>query len=239
MGTAKKPGEPYFESDEERDRYFMDREERERTDRYGVGQSGYAAGRTAPDPSLPFEAQNQSYAGAYADPEGDDERFTGRGGEGYWIDRPAHEPEKPTGGQQGLPGYGQQTVYGYGQQGFASRNPEYRDAWSQNQHPEPLGGQGAADTERSDREIREDARRALASERRVDTSHVEAVVQNGIVFLTGVVEDRRTKKRAEAIVEDISGVVDVQNQLRIPGNQTIGGSVGIKDSEVSDRKHRA
>ena len=40
-------------------------------------------------------------------------------------------------------------------------------------------------------------------------------VRNGEVTLTGTVEDRRMKRLAEDIVEDLSGVKAVQSQLRV------------------------
>jgi hypothetical protein len=240
MGTARKPGDQYFDNDSDRDRYFMDREKRDddQPDHRATGQSGYTAGRNAPDPSLRFESHNQAYAGRYTDPAGDDERFTGRGGEDHWIDRVEGKP----GGQQGLPGYGQQTMYGYGQEGFTNRNREYLSAWSQGQHPEPMGGHRGKAPQgyvRTDDRIREDACQALADDDHVDPTHVEVVVQNGDIYLTGTVDDRRMKKRAELIVERVSGVHDVQNHLRIAGNRTVEEAVGIQETEVPDRKHRA
>ena len=57
----------------------------DQTDELGQGQSGYAAGRQAEDPSLKFRNRNQvKPEGKDADPEpalGTDDRFTGRGGE--------------------------------------------------------------------------------------------------------------------------------------------------------------
>ena len=60
------------------------------SERFGQGQSGYTAGREGDDPSMGLLGRNQSY------PRGDedrphrqelDERFAGRGGQGYWQDR--------------------------------------------------------------------------------------------------------------------------------------------------------
>jgi osmotically-inducible protein OsmY len=250
MGTARKPDDDKlaFASESERDRYFMDRERRD-TERYGVGQSGYTAGRPSQDPAMQFEARNQTYAGRYGDPDGDDERFTGRGGEDYWTDRRERLPDR-AGGQQGLPGYGQQTTYGYGQEGFGNR--EYADAWSYAQRPEPVArvrpdqvrpvgghrGKGPQGYVRSDDRIREDASQALADDDYVDATHVEVVVQNGVVLLTGTIEDRRTKKRVEAIVERVPGVRDVQNHLRLRGNPAAVSTVDPDETEA-ETKHRA
>ena len=48
-------------------------------------------------------------------------------------------------------------------------------------------------------------------------------VSGGVVTLTGTVEDRNAKRMAEDVAESISGVQEVQNQLRVsPGGN--GGS---------------
>jgi osmotically-inducible protein OsmY len=49
----------------------------------------------------------------------------------------------------------------------------------------------------------------------VDASDVEVTVNNGMVTLTGLVDSRDAKRRAEDIVECVSGVTDVSNQLRV------------------------
>lgn len=51
-------------------------------EQHGQGQSGYAAGRVADDPSLQQETRNESYPdGHAAEPDSidTDDRFTGRG----------------------------------------------------------------------------------------------------------------------------------------------------------------
>jgi osmotically-inducible protein OsmY len=40
-------------------------------------------------------------------------------------------------------------------------------------------------------------------------------VDNGVVTLTGRVGSRKEKWRAEDVVESVSGVTDVRNQLRV------------------------
>jgi osmotically-inducible protein OsmY len=49
----------------------------------------------------------------------------------------------------------------------------------------------------------------------IDASDVEVSVNNGIVTLSGRVESRAEKRRAEDIASLVSGVTDVANQLRI------------------------
>lgn len=57
------------------------------TEHYGLGQSGYTAGRVERDPSLEIEARNVTFPrGADEEPSdlGLDERFTGRGSS-FWA----------------------------------------------------------------------------------------------------------------------------------------------------------
>lgn len=71
--------------------------EQRATEYYGLGQSGYTAGRVGGDPSLRFEARNISYPpgeDARVLQEGDDERFIGTGGLA-WVPDDAEEPMIP------------------------------------------------------------------------------------------------------------------------------------------------
>jgi osmotically-inducible protein OsmY len=147
---------------------------------------------------------------------------------------PRHDDNHP-GGQQGLPGVGQQTMYGYGQQGPGQGR--YADVPSHR-------GKGPLGYTRSDDRIREAVCEALTEDHHVDATHIEVVVKNGEVILTGSVADRRQKRAAEDCAEAISGVHDVQNQLRIQdrerirGNQSPGGAVSHNET-VMDKKPRA
>ena len=105
-------------------------------------------------------------------------------------------------------------------------------------------GKGPQGYTRSDDRIKEQVCEMLSDDDNIDASHVEVVVKNGEVILTGTVEDRRTKRLAEDLVERASGVKDVQNQLRVSerrGNQNMGSAVGRNETETSstDKKHRA
>ncbi|MGQ0538302.1 MAG: BON domain-containing protein, partial [Gemmatimonadaceae bacterium] len=54
---------------------------------------------------------------------------------------------------------------------------------------------------------------------RIDASEIEIRVQSGEVTLTGTVTDREQKRMAEDLVEAVSGVKDVQNQIRVNAGQ--------------------
>lgn len=76
-------------------------------------------------------------------------------------------------------------------------------------------GKGPKNYQRSDERIREEISERLYYDHDVDASEIEVQVSGGVVTLTGSVEDRWAKRRAEDIAESCGGVKDVQNQLRI------------------------
>ncbi len=87
---------------------------------------------------------------------------------------------------------------------------------------------------RSDERIREDVCDRLAVSHEVDPSEVEVTVSAGEVTLTGTVTNRQMKFVAEAIADDVQGVHDVHNQLRVlrsPPPQTTS-NVSINSPEV-------
>lgn len=78
-------------------------------------------------------------------------------------------------------------------------------------------GRGPKGYARSDERIREEICELL-SEGHIDASEIEVKVQDGEVILTGTVNDRRTKRMAEEMVEGARGVKDIQNQIRVQGS---------------------
>jgi hypothetical protein len=76
---------------------------------------------------------------------------------------------------------------------------------------------------RSDDRIREDVNDRLSQQDHFDPSDIEVSVSNGEVTLIGLVELRHEKFLAEEIADDVSGVNEVHNQLRVaraPGSQS-------------------
>jgi hypothetical protein len=76
-------------------------------------------------------------------------------------------------------------------------------------------GRGPRGYKRSDKSIYEDVCDMLFRSSDVDATEIEVSVKEGIVFLNGSVTDRETKKMAELEIENISGVFDVLNFLKI------------------------
>jgi osmotically-inducible protein OsmY len=76
-------------------------------------------------------------------------------------------------------------------------------------------GKGPKGYKRLDERIREEINDALWEDEQLDASEVIVSVQDGDVSLSGTVCDRASKRRAEDLVEDISGVKNVENRIRI------------------------
>lgn len=115
------------------------------------------------------------------------------------------------------------------------RGSEVRDEWgdggggSRGQAPrERLRGRdrvGPKGYQRSDDRIREDICERLAHAHHVDVRDVEVEVQGGVVRLTGNVRDRRQKYCIEDIVDDVFGVQEIHNAVRLgaPGAFGVSG----------------
>lgn len=76
-------------------------------------------------------------------------------------------------------------------------------------------GRGPKGYRRSDERIREDVSDRLTDDAWLDASNVEVTVNDGEVTLSGTVDSRDAKRRAEDLAERVSGVGDVQNQLKV------------------------
>ena len=155
---------------------------------------------------------------------------TGYGGSGSYGMRQGQYGQ----GQYGQGPYGQGP---YGQQGMRGGNIGQGFGGGHR-------GKGPQGYTRSDERIKEQVSEALSDDDQIDATHIEVVVKNGEVILTGTVEDRRQKRLAEDCIEHLPGVRDVQNQLRCGtnnrGNQSSGSAVGRNETEMSsDKKHRA
>jgi osmotically-inducible protein OsmY len=76
-------------------------------------------------------------------------------------------------------------------------------------------GKGPKNYKRSEDRIREDVCDRLSDDDRIDATNIEVQIQGDEVILTGSVHDREQKRRAEDLVERISGVRNVQNRIRV------------------------
>jgi osmotically-inducible protein OsmY len=85
-------------------------------------------------------------------------------------------------------------------------------------------GKGPKGYRRSDEKIKEDVCEALYAHTEIDASDVEVSVKEGLVVLSGTVESRDIKRRVEVEIENLSGVDDVQNDLRVAKVSGTGSS---------------
>lgn len=87
-------------------------------------------------------------------------------------------------------------------------------------------GKGPKGYTRSAERIREEACEILSKDWFLDASDIEVSVENKCLVLKGEVRTRRDKRHAEAIVEHITGIEDVLNQLKVT-NKVEGWIPGI------------
>lgn len=76
-------------------------------------------------------------------------------------------------------------------------------------------GRGPKDYTRSDERIREDVCDRLSWNDEVDATEISVSASGGEVTLEGTVETRHMKRLAEDLAEDVPGVVDVHNRIRV------------------------
>ena len=81
-------------------------------------------------------------------------------------------------------------------------------------------GRGPKGYKRSDERIAEDVNERLTDDPWLDASDMVVAVTGGEVTLSGTVEHREAKHRAERIVERVSGVRHIQNNLRLSDGDT-------------------
>lgn len=81
-------------------------------------------------------------------------------------------------------------------------------------------GRGPRGYRRSDERIREDINDRMTYDPNLDASEIEVKVESGEVTLSGTVDSRWEKRRAEDIAESVSGVTGVNNQLRVNSSWT-------------------
>src|SRR5215204_3971966 len=80
-------------------------------------------------------------------------------------------------------------------------------------------GKGPKGYQRSDERIKEDVCDRLSDHPMIDASNIDIKVEGSEVILTGTVDSKEDKRRAEDIAESISGVKNVQNQIRVEHSQ--------------------
>lgn len=111
---------------------------------------------------------------------------------------------------------GNRGMFGYEGEGYMRRPRGYSDLESDRGWDRPsFRGRGPKNYRRSDERIREDVCERLTLDDAVDATDIEVNVTDALVTLGGLVHDRYEKRRAEDIAESVTGVKDVQNQIRV------------------------
>lgn len=143
---------------------------------------------------------------------------SGQGGRGYGLE--SYE-SGGRGGSQYQSGYGSQYGQGqqYGQQ--ASQYGQQGQQYGQQQRRRRVGPKGY---QRSDERIREDLCERLSDVPMVDVSQVSVEVSGGTVTLTGTVRERHEKFVIEDIADEVFGVNEVHNQIRVTRDMGSAGA---------------
>jgi len=117
----------------------------------------------------------------------------------------------------------------YGRQGYQNRdwNEDTRDAREGPGIMESIGrffGFGPKNYRRSDERITEEVNDRLYRHHDIDASDIDVTVKDGEVTLSGTVDSRRAKFLAEDVGDQVMGVKEVNNQLRVRKQEASGTS---------------
>jgi osmotically-inducible protein OsmY len=117
------------------------------------------------------------------------------------------------GGQKG----GLSAGYGRRESGLRRESAAVPGAFGGRRDPDrpDMRGRGPKGYTRSDERIREAVCDALTDDPVLDASDIEVSVAQGEVTLSGTVPERTAKRHAEDLVEEVSGIRHVQNNLRV------------------------
>jgi osmotically-inducible protein OsmY len=224
------------------ERFRRDEEERSRDERRDFGRYGpdYAGGYGRESSSGEYRGGygrdygRREYSPSYGPGRSYGEPSRGYGKEGYGEDRGAYGG-KGYGGRRsesryGHEGYGSSGYgrggYGGEERGWWERASDEVSSWFGDQEAERRRfmdheregrhrGRGPKGYTRSDDRIREEVCDRLTDDPVVDASDVEVNVSNCEVTLSGTVDNREERRRAEDCAERVSGVTHVQNNLRV------------------------
>ncbi len=104
-------------------------------------------------------------------------------------------------------------------------------------------GKGPKGYKRSDDRIKEEVCETLARNPRIDASEVEVEVSDAVVTLSGTVESKDIRRAAEMAIENLSGVDDVKNEIRVKKadsfststDSTFASSTASKNAKTSTK----
>jgi hypothetical protein len=159
-----------------------------------------------------------------------------------WRDRPVMPAYTGVGhGHYAEPGYigtheyDRQTYGGaYGRERSGAREWSSVEGW---RVPGPHAGRGPRGYQRTDERIREEINERLTAHGLIDATEVECRVATGEVTLTGFVDSRAAKRAAEDLAEEVYGVREVHNELRVRSHASDEGVgrtsvLGLTESQL-------
>ena len=184
---------PYGRSEYGTERFDRDREGRYGRQFYGQGQSHFG--------------QSQSDYGRSSMMSND---WTNRGSSMY-----GQEPNRMGGSFFGQDEYSRQEFGTLG----GGRSPQWQGQGMGSSFGTMHQGRGPRNYQRNDERIKDDVHERLTRHPEIDASEIEVIVTGGEVTLQGTVDHRYTKRLAEDITEDIFGVKQVHNQIRVQGRE--------------------
>jgi hypothetical protein len=193
--------------------------------RYGTGPDRARDG----DRSARTRRYDQSWSGFTPSPYDEGEVGSWYGGDTGMGDPGSSRSGTPTGG-------GWQSNRSYEQRQRSGQSGSYGGG--------RFSGHGPRGYQRSDDRIREDVCELLTRHGEIDAREMEVEVQAATVILRGTTDTGRTRRLAEELVEEIPGVRDVQNELRVnrrefanqaatSDSSTFSGDRGPRESRTS------
>jgi osmotically-inducible protein OsmY len=209
---------------------------------YGYGGTGYGGGSTGRDYGFSrddYPSSRSSYGGRSG---GFDEAGWGSGSGSSFYDRDFSGRGSFSGESRSSGSGWRDRSSGSGwrdegrdrnQRGFLDRASDEVASWfgdreAERRREQDHSGRGPKGYSRSDDRIREDINDRLTDDPFVDAMDIEVTVSGAEATLTGFVPSRDQRRRAEDIVERISGVTHVQNNIRVRGQGTgqAGSDIG-------------
>lgn len=109
-------------------------------------------------------------------------------------------------------------MYGSGAE-FYSVTGMYENPLLERKHHGPHKGKGPKGYNRADDRIHDEICKHLTQHSLVDASLIDIQVANGVVTMTGEVTDRRMKYLAEDVVDEVTGVKEIHNKVRVSENR--------------------
>ena len=217
----------FGDDDAERRRQLDDRErgysrDREGYSGYGDRSSGSHSGYRYGERPQGYGDRSQSYADRSFGYGGDRSYGAGGygGGSGYGAERPSadrgYDRNAYGSDRSSSAMFEPRSSYGSGSSTFDRDDRSQGSGW--------FTGRGPKGYQRSDTRINEDVCDRLCDSAEIDASDIEVRVDNGEVTLTGSVSDRSQKRRAEDLIEQVSGVREVHNNLRVGSADLAAGS---------------